>query len=177
MASFLLVSPSARHTSSRRKHRMRSLLGFLVLASSIATYLYLSSQLGFEGPQPEVLPLDANSILANCRSLSLRPGPPVDFHAREQSDRFQPGTTPVVIRNATIWTGEGDGLQTLRGDVLLDKGIIKFMGNIPAYTLASYGSDIHVIEAHGYVTTFNPCITSADPRKGRGLRQGLSAFK
>ncbi|KAG5220251.1 Carbohydrate esterase family protein [Salix suchowensis] len=59
-------------------------------------------------------PLRAKEILDQCRSLELEPGPPPDFHLRKASDRFVPNTKPVLIKNATIWTGETSGYETLR---------------------------------------------------------------
>ena len=34
--------------------------------------------------------------LDRCRSLTVPPGPPADFHTRSASDRFEPGTRPTV---------------------------------------------------------------------------------
>jgi cytosine/adenosine deaminase-related metal-dependent hydrolase len=34
----------------------------------------------------------------------------------------------VLIRNATIWTGAVKGLEVVRGDVLLDQGLVKAVG-------------------------------------------------
>ncbi|KAL0573283.1 hypothetical protein V5O48_008666 [Marasmius crinis-equi] len=57
-----------------------------------------------------------------------------DFYSRKQSDRFDAALSPknpIVVRNATIWTGEvAKGLEIVFGDVLLDKGIIKAVGKI-----------------------------------------------
>ncbi|KAJ2983834.1 hypothetical protein NUW54_g10591 [Trametes sanguinea] len=63
------------------------------------------------------LPFDAQSILSRCESLQLLPGPPADFYSRSRSDRFQPGTSPVIIRNATIWTGFSNGSEIVHGDI------------------------------------------------------------
>ena len=56
----------------------------------------------------------------------------------------------MLVRNATIWSGVLDGTQVIHGDVLLDKGIIKHVGALPAEALSKL-RDVHVIEAEGYV--------------------------
>lgn len=74
-------------------------------------------------------------ILQTCAALRVPAGPPVDFRSREASDRFRPGTKPTLIRNATIWTGEGNGTIVVSGDILLDGGIIKAVGHVPREVL------------------------------------------
>ncbi|KAI0769727.1 hypothetical protein BD413DRAFT_613748 [Trametes elegans] len=126
---------------------LRKLLGLVVLLTFSTSYAYL----GFSGTDHhslEPVPLDAPSIISKCASLHLRPGPPADFYGRSQSDRFQAGTAPVLIRNASIWTGFSDGLEVIRGDILLDKGLIKQVGHINSKTLASY-NNATVIDAKG----------------------------
>jgi cytosine/adenosine deaminase-related metal-dependent hydrolase len=58
------------------------------------------------------------------------------------------GTPPVLIRNATIWTGRFDGHEVVSGDVLLDKGIIKGVGEVERSVVDSYGNLV-VIDARG----------------------------
>ena len=107
------------------------------------------------------VPMHASATLAKCRALRAKPGPPDDFYERTVSDRFQAGTKPVVIRNATIWTGRVQGLEVLEGDVLLEGGIIKQVGPIPDDVLGAY-SDLVYIDAHGYVLSlgYECCIQS-----------------
>ncbi|KZV70092.1 carbohydrate esterase family 9 protein [Peniophora sp. CONT] len=76
------------------------------------------------------------------------PGPLPAFYEREVSDRFVPGTKPVWIRNATIWTGRVQGLETVYGDVLLSGGIIKALGTVSPDMLAMY-NDVEELDAHG----------------------------
>ena len=148
-AEALLPTGAARVTRNKRSVP-RALFGLLVLlASSTFVYTYLYSQT--RGQRfPEVVPYDAKEILAKCRALHLKPGPPADFYSRTQSDRYQQGTGAVLVRNATIWSGVLDGTQIIHGDVLLDKGIIKHVGALPAEALSKL-RDVHVIEAEGYV--------------------------
>ena len=70
-------------------------------------------------------------ILQTCAALKIPAGPPADFYSRKVSDRFQPGTKATLIRNATVWTGEGNGTVVVSGDILLDGGVIKAVDHIP----------------------------------------------
>jgi hypothetical protein len=67
-------------------------------------------------------PLHAKEILDKCKANNVVPGPPKDFRARTVSDRYEAGTVPIVIRNATIWIGRGEGIHT-KGDILLEKQV------------------------------------------------------
>ena len=142
-----LPGPMARRMVKGKGSIQRALLGCLVLLATAST-LYLSSGLFSSQDRGVIVPLDAESILAKCRSLSIKPGPPADFHSRAQSDRFEPGTKAVLIRNATIWTGEDYGKEVLHGDLFLDDGLIKAIGVVPAELLARAG-DVVVIDAQG----------------------------
>ncbi|PPQ65953.1 hypothetical protein CVT26_010715 [Gymnopilus dilepis] len=70
------------------------------------------------------------NILARCASLHAVPGPPKNFHSRDESDRFEEGTNATLIRNAVIFTGRDNGSEIIRGDLLLDRGIVKGIGKI-----------------------------------------------
>ena len=70
------------------------------------------------------------AILSRCASLRITPHPPELFYSREVSDRFESGTNATLIKNAIIFTGNGNGTDVIRGDILLDKGIIKGIGEI-----------------------------------------------
>ncbi|KIK64860.1 hypothetical protein GYMLUDRAFT_258822 [Collybiopsis luxurians FD-317 M1] len=94
------------------------------------------------------VPVNAQQILQKCANLNVIPSPPPDFYSREESDRYQPGTKPTLIKNATIWTGDVDGLEVVLGDLLLDKGIIRTVGQIPTQVLNEY-EELSVIEANG----------------------------
>ena len=123
-----------------------TLIGLLCLLASVA-FIYLGHHTLSYGTT-ETVPLDAAAIINRCRSLRLTPGPPSDFYARNQSDRFQPGTHSVLIRNATIWTGELDGKEVLLGDVFLDRGIIQIVHASTSSHMAE--GDSTVIDAQGY---------------------------
>ncbi|KAI1784103.1 hypothetical protein LXA43DRAFT_902257 [Ganoderma leucocontextum] len=145
-----LPAPIGRRTAVKGSGNFRprsTLLGLLVFLATTST-LYLSSGLFGSELGGVAIPLDAESILAQCRSLHVRPGPPSDFHLRSQSDRYQPGTEAVLIRNATIWTGRIDGTEVLHGDAFLDGGLIKAIGNVPGDVVTAR-NDVLVIEADG----------------------------
>ncbi|KAJ7086055.1 hypothetical protein B0H15DRAFT_939618 [Mycena belliarum] len=76
------------------------------------------------------LPLHGEATLARCRALNAKPAPPPAFNLRTKSDRFQPGTRAVLLRNATIWTGRVNGIEILKGDVFMNGGIIVAIGVI-----------------------------------------------
>ncbi|KAK0218162.1 hypothetical protein IW262DRAFT_1449299 [Armillaria fumosa] len=84
------------------------------------------------------IPRHAAETLQKCKLLDVPPGPPPGFHSRTESDRFVPGTKATLLKNATIWTGRVNGFEIVRGDILLDKGIIKAVGVIDPDTLAVY---------------------------------------
>lgn len=141
--------------SRRRSRSLRHFSALLCLAVVSGVYFYTVFQGVSQEHRTETLPLDAQTVLDQCRSLQLQPGPPADFHTRTQSDRFQPGTGPVLIRNATIWTGRAGGAQVLKGDVLLDKGLIQSVSDVSFELLAEY-TNTTTIEANGYVVSSIP---------------------
>jgi hypothetical protein len=101
--------------------------------------------------QPAVkVPYHAAATLAKCRTLNVKPGPPIDFYSRNTSDRFVKHTKPVLIRNATVWTGNVQGLEVIHGDVLLDGGIIKQVGHVTQDVLRAY-NDLVSFDANGCV--------------------------
>ncbi|KAJ6532734.1 carbohydrate esterase family 9 protein [Mycena vulgaris] len=120
-------------------------LALLAVSSYSLTYLLWSAS------RAETLPVvHVETIIAQaqCSALHLTPGPPDDFHARTQSDRFVEGTKPTLIRNASIWTGLDSGDEIVYGDILIDKGLIKKLGSVDESTLRSY-ADVVVLNAAG----------------------------
>ena len=87
-------------------------------------------------------------ILERCRALNLKPSPPPDFRNRKESDRFVPGTSPTLIKNATIWTGDDNGKAVVVGDVLIDKGLIRWIGKDSAWQDMKV-MDVTIIDAKG----------------------------
>ncbi|KAJ7664308.1 hypothetical protein B0H17DRAFT_1143701 [Mycena rosella] len=82
-----------------------------------------------------------------CRALNVKPVPPPSFNLRNESDRFQPGTRTVLVKNATIWTGRVDGLGILKGDIFMDGGIVVRTGVVEKSLLAS--REYNVVDALG----------------------------
>ncbi|KAF9450406.1 carbohydrate esterase family 9 protein [Macrolepiota fuliginosa MF-IS2] len=89
------------------------------------------------------------AAVAKCLSLQQEPGPPPDFWKRSRSDRYEPGTRPVLLKGGRIWTGRKNGTEVIFGDVLMEKGIIKSVGNLGWLDLTTFGSDLQVIDAKG----------------------------
>lgn len=91
------------------------------------------------------IPLEAQEILTQCAHLRMKSGPPLNFADRSVSDRFEEGTPATLIRNATIWTGQKNGTEIIYGDLLLDKGIVKAIGQVPRTPL----HDVRTVDADG----------------------------
>lgn len=122
---------------ARTKPRISPLIFALTLFTVLSILvLTLSSSVPFLFPVPNHslpfsrVPIDVNHILNKCSNLNTTPSPPPGFYSRARSDRYVPGTKPLLIRNATIWTGRMDGLEVVGGDVLLEGGIIKKVGRV-----------------------------------------------
>jgi hypothetical protein len=93
------------------------------------------------------IPFHAEDTLARCRVLDVRPSPPEG--KRTVSDRYVPGEArPVLIKNATIWTGNKNGTEVVKGDLLLENGLIKEIGHVNTAPLAAY-SDYSTVDARG----------------------------
>ncbi|KAI0085133.1 carbohydrate esterase family 9 protein [Irpex rosettiformis] len=117
-------------------------LALVVVAGVQWTYLSQS-----QPDRPAVrVPLHAAEIFERCQQLSVKPGPPQNFNQRTQSDRFVPGTKPMLLKNATIWTGQVEGLEIVKGDILLHNGLIKELGVIEHFDT---NEDIEVVDVHG----------------------------
>lgn len=134
-------------TQRRSKHGpFWRLLLFGTIALALVTHIELLSGI-FERVHTKP-PLHAAQTLAKCRNLHAIPGPPANARTRVQSDRFEAGTEPYLIRNATIWTGRVGGLEVLKGDVLLDQGLIKAVGHVDNALLRGL-KDLVIYDAHG----------------------------
>ena len=93
------------------------------------------------------IPLDAHRILSKCRATRLKPIVPPGFHRRTTSERFQDGIPPVLIKNASIWTGRLNGREVVKGDLLMDRGIIKAVGDVHRWSSQPENlvvKDVHV---------------------------------
>ena len=126
--------------STGTPRRMTLVMSILLVAAAISAFFLV------QDPLPDALP-HVQAALARCRTLHAKPGPPPNFHARAVSDRFEAGTRPTLVRNATIWTGEGvlEG-----GDILLAGGVIQAVGHLgAAFDLGEDYAAVEVVDAHG----------------------------
>jgi hypothetical protein len=146
--------------ASRQPSRKYSYLVALTALIGIAGWTRIFVQL-VDNPHATVVPINADALLRECAALSLTPGmshsyssppfgisnslsaPQTDFKQRDQSDRFESGTPPTLVTNATIWTGNNAGGEVITsGQILLDKGIIKFIGqHVPEELIRDKRSD------------------------------------
>lgn len=95
----------------------------------------------------------AAAALSRCVALRQKPGPPARFYERHESDRYVPGTKPVLLKNAKIWSGDKNGTDVFYSDILLDKGIIKGIGRTATRLAKRFKDDIDVIDVkHAWVT-------------------------
>jgi hypothetical protein len=135
------VQPFGRRLSSREW--LLVLFTVALLSNACLFYSLMLSQ----DVRSTRTPLDAHRILSKCRAIRLKPTVPPGFHARTTSDRFQDGTSPVLIKNASIWTGRLDGREVVKGDLLMDKGIIKAFGDVNRWSSQPENlvvKDVHV---------------------------------
>lgn len=130
-----------RGTGRVRRH-------FLILTMLAVLAVGVNLHLARSANRSTHIPANATYLRARCNNLKLSPGPPVDFVHRTTSDRFDVGTKPVLIRNATIWTGQLNGLEIIKGDIFLDKGIIKEVGRVGLEHLNAV-SDLVTFDAEG----------------------------
>jgi hypothetical protein len=100
------------------------------------------------GHPPRLSAQFKNNVLAQCAALRSTPGPPAGFSARDESDRHEPGTHATLIRNCLIFTGRDNGTDVVRGDILLEKGIIRTIGEI-ADSLIKATPNLTVVDANG----------------------------
>jgi hypothetical protein len=131
---------------SGRRHTPKALLGLLSLCLvSLTCMFYWHGYSNNAWSASQRIPLDAQQIFLRCAALKAKPGPPSNFLERDASDRFEEGTPATIIRNATIWTGEKNGTEIIYGDLLLDKGIVKAIGQVSRTPV----QDAHTIDAKG----------------------------
>ncbi|KAG9118853.1 hypothetical protein FRC07_006429, partial [Ceratobasidium sp. 392] len=111
----------------------------IVLLGAAAFIVWNITHIPSHSHRSRPLPPHAAKELSRCKSLQEKPGPSKHFWSRTVSDRFEPGTPPTLIQNATIWTGGDDGYEIVLGDIFLDKGLIKAVGRVPDVLLDNAG--------------------------------------
>jgi hypothetical protein len=114
------------HKPTRRSYLPLAIAGSLLFLFATGT-LKTKDIPGFPWPgEPESLPPFIHEGMKRCAHLHQAPAPEVATHARKHSDRHVKGTAPVLLKNATLWTGEKDGTEVLYGaDVWLEGGVIR----------------------------------------------------
>jgi hypothetical protein len=139
---------TARRARHRRGIIVRVLACLALIQAASIFFTYLSS---YRAPLAQRLqrlsPIQTAQALEKCRLRSLVPGPSLDFHTRDKSDRAVSGTPVMLVRNAQIWTGESNGTQVVKGDVLLENGIIKAVGHLGGLT----EQDVRAMQSKGEI--------------------------
>jgi hypothetical protein len=146
----LSTAPRTRHRGAPTVKRPL----FLAFCASLATLslyacnFYLTALSRDAPARVHRVPADAQAVLEQCAALRAVPRPPAGFRARTHSDRLEPGTRPVLIRNARVWTGARNGTETVEGDVLLSGGVVRAIGDVPEALLADM-VDLASVDARG----------------------------
>jgi hypothetical protein len=145
--------PHISEVKSTRLHSSRPMLVVLIslatILSILATYSHRDASLAHASEDRlQYVPVNAQKILSRCMSLKVLPGPPPSFYSRDISDRYEPGTNATWIKNGVIFTGEKNGTVIVKGDLLLDKGIVKAIGRIPGWMLDKV-ENLTTVDAHG----------------------------
>lgn len=157
-----------------RMHHLRILFAATFLFVLFSLTQYTPASFFFRGHRVRP-PLNASAIIHRCRQLHVQAGPPKDFHRRTHSDRFEEGTTrPILIQNAKIWTGRKNGTDVIRGDILLDKGLIKSIGHLRGLVpqlQREHGKNLVVVDAKGAWVT--PGIVDIHSHLGDGASPAL----
>ncbi|KIM80183.1 hypothetical protein PILCRDRAFT_73396 [Piloderma croceum F 1598] len=130
------------YTRTKRKFRF-----FLVVILSVLLYFTLLRTIGQPLKLPAAVIAQRTHILEQCKYINTPAGPPPNFRSRTHSDRYVPGTKPLWLKNAKLWTGARNGTEVIYGDILLDKGLIQAVGYIPPRLLSH--PDLRVEDAKG----------------------------
>ncbi|KAH8119709.1 composite domain of metallo-dependent hydrolase [Phellopilus nigrolimitatus] len=136
----------SRRVQALYSHR-RKVWGLVV--ASLALYLLSSGALLRSSPIEKSSRVFSPEVVARCRALDVKPVPTQEFYRRKESDRFVLGTKATLVENATIWTGDDDGQEVFNGDVLMDKGMIKWVGKDSSVWKKTSGIDLTVVDAKG----------------------------
>jgi len=125
---------------------IRRLPAFILLACIFqVVYVYkVSDHLSYESEETVA---HRPSLVKKCQNIRAPAGPPASFQpssrvkSRNGNERWVSGTPPVLLQNAKIWTGAENGTQMIDGNILLDRGLVIAVGDIPASLLAEH--DVH----------------------------------
>ena len=157
------VSHPRRAANTVKRPLLLALCATVATLSLYACNFYITATSRDAPARVHRVPVNAQGILRQCASLRAVPGPPEDFQARTQSDRFEEGTRPVLIKNAKIWTGARNGTETVEGDILLSGGVVKRIGDIQQ-SLLNELTDLATVDANGaWVTPGLGMLQFVDP--------------
>lgn len=119
---------------------------FLALACLVFIALAQWRQIQrFESKIPKLSVEKLNADLQTCKKLQTKPRDPIGL-GRDKNARYIDSAKPTLIKNATIWIGEpvkgtsegdvraGKGWEWIRGDVLLEYGLIQRVESEIAYS-------------------------------------------
>ncbi|KIK33891.1 hypothetical protein CY34DRAFT_98856 [Suillus luteus UH-Slu-Lm8-n1] len=170
-------SPLATRPPFRRWAHLALFTIALVSIVFFHSSTFISSALSQSSPQETAR---RSQILSKCAYIHAKPGPPPNFHVRTQSDRYadSENTTPVLVRNATIWTAADNGHEVLTGDLLMHRGLIKAIGNVPLSLIRQVelnNTKLEVIDAHGAWVT--PGIVDLHSHIGVGSAPQLNGAR
>ncbi|KAG9849993.1 amidohydrolase, partial [Aureobasidium melanogenum] len=161
----------------RRKRRIFR----LVAATCLSYFAYSAYKISANTEKPASL-LSATRLqedFATCAALQRIPE--ALSGGREYNKRYVNGTKPVLIQNATVWTGEpisgtsaedarkGKGFAWIQSDVFVEHGLIKRVA--PSISLADLPSDYETFNAHGRQLTAG--IVDMHSHAGLGSLGGL----
>ncbi|TRM67641.1 hypothetical protein BD626DRAFT_423922 [Schizophyllum amplum] len=100
-------------------------------------------------PALDSTPVNAQHVLTRCAAVQAAAGPSADFFARNASDRFEPGTPPTLVLNVTLFTGENNGSEVRKADLLLENGLVKSIGELFRVREEYETTELQVVDMHG----------------------------
>ncbi|KAI5245189.1 hypothetical protein E4T43_03299 [Aureobasidium subglaciale] len=169
-----VVKPWADRRRRRRIFRA-------VAATCLSYFAYSAYKISSNTEKPASL-LSATRLqddYATCAALHSVPINPSGV--REYNKRYVNGTKPVLIQNATVWTGEplpgtssedahqGKGYSWIQSDVFIEHGLIKRVAS--SMSLADLPSEYEIFNAHGRQLTAG--IVDMHSHAGLGSLGGL----
>ncbi|KAI5202504.1 hypothetical protein E4T38_05593 [Aureobasidium subglaciale] len=161
----------------RRRRRI-----FRVVAATCLSYFAYSAYRISSNTEKSASLLSSTRLqddYATCAALQSVPVNPSGV--REYNKRYVNGTKPVLIQNATVWTGEplpgtsfedahqGKGYSWIQSDVFIEHGLIKRVAS--SISLADLPSEYEIFNAHGRQLTAG--IVDMHSHAGLGSLGGL----
>ncbi|KAL0949372.1 hypothetical protein HGRIS_009441 [Hohenbuehelia grisea] len=116
-------------STSRRKF---SVVAFCLFATLLSLFWFAPKN-NVQPPSIYASPFfdsDIQPALRKCAALREKLQAFEGLLSRDESDRLEYGTNATLIKDARIWTGRNNGSEIIRGHVLLEKGIIKRLGDV-----------------------------------------------